>query len=155
MYKRKGIKYSIRRYINMDNNFTQIPNDAFRIIANGNCFIVYCYLCRNYNKDYDYAFPSIKCISKNTGLSIPTVQKCLKELEEDAKLIKKIKFQNKESGYLNNCYKIYFPVIQEEKDVYDIPQLTEEQIKELEEFENSIYEIETEEFEIEEEEKDS
>ena len=138
MYKRKGIKYSIRRYINMDNNFTQIPNDAFRIIANGNCFIVYCYLCRNYNKDYDYAFPSIKCISKNTGLSIPTVQKCLKELEEDAKLIKKIKFQNKENGYLNNCYKIYFPVIQE-----------------VEEFENSIYEIETEEFEIEDEEKDS
>lgn len=132
----------------MDKNFTQIPNDAFRIISNGNCFIVYCFLCKNWNKDYDYAFPSIKGISKNTGLSVPTVQKCLKELEEEAKLIKKIKFTSKENGYINNCYKIYFPIIQEEKDVYNIPQLTEEQIKELEEFENNMYEIEKEEFEM-------
>lgn len=137
MLRRKGIKYSIKRYENLNGNFTQIPNDAFRIIANGNCFIIYCYLCRNHNIDYGYAFPSLKTIEKNTGISKKTVIKCLNELEEMG-LIKKIKFTDKK-GYPNNCYRVYFPTIQEEKEIIEVPKLTEEQLKELEEFENKIY----------------
>ena len=151
MIKRKGIKYSIRKYVNLEKNFTQIPNDAFRIIANGNCFIVYCYLCRNYNTEYEYAFPSLKAIEKSTGLTKKTIIKCLTILEEELNLIKKIKFTDKTGKYANNCYKVYFPVIEEEKEIIEVPQLNEEQLKEIEEFENRYLEKIEEEIAVEEE----
>ena len=152
MIKRRGIKYSIKKYENLEYGYTKISHDAFRIISNGNCFIIYCYLCKNHNIKYGYAFPSLKDIEDNTGISKKTVIKCLIELE-DLKLIKKLKFTDKK-GYANNCYRVYVPTIQEVEEIIEMPQLTEEQIKELEELESNIYFKEEEEIIDEEDEMD-
>ncbi len=147
MIKRHGVKYSVRGYARLDKNFTQIPNDVFRIITSGNQFLVYSYLCYRYNSDYNYAFPSLKTIAKDCNISLSTVQRSIKELE-DLKLIVVLKFENKENKHVNNIYKIFYPIIHEEKEIYEIPQLTQEQLKQLESIEKEIYEI------VEEEEKD-
>ena len=48
MKKYGEIKYSLRRYDNLEGNFTQISNDVFKLTT-GNEFKVYSYLCCNYN----------------------------------------------------------------------------------------------------------
>ncbi len=124
--KRVGcIKYSLRRYDRLDGNFTQISNDIFKL-TNGNEFKVYCYLCSNYNRELGYAFPSLNTISKNINMSVPTVTKCIKNLEELG-LIKISKFECKLSKYTNNIYKIFIPIIvqdemedQEEKEIREV-----------------------------------
>lgn len=140
MIKRHGIKYSVKRYATLEKGFTRIPNDIFKVITNGNQYLVYSYLCYRYNIDYGYAFPSLKTIASDCNISVSTVQRCLKELE-NLKLVVILKFTEKDSKYVNNIYKIFYPIIHEEKEIYEIPQLTSEQIKQLEEIEKEIYEI--------------
>ena len=144
MFERFDYKYSIRKYEGIDNNYTIIPNDAFKIIQNGNCFIIYCYLCRNYNKEYGYAFPTIKQISADTGVSNRTIYKCLDELE-DMHLIKRLKFDKKENNFVNNIYRVYIPVIKKEETKINKPYLTEKMLKEIEEFEKEMLENDEEE----------
>lgn len=106
--KIKGnIEYNLKCYINMNENFTQIPNDIY-LLTNGNSFKVYCYLCRLHRKEFNYSFPSLNTIAKNTNISVRTVQNCIKQLEEDGLI--KIKKQ-KNSEYPNNNYEIFVPII--------------------------------------------
>ena len=81
MKKSGDILYSLRRYENMDGNFTQISNDVFKL-TNGYEFKVYCYLCFNYNRELGYSFPSLTTIAKDTNMSVKTVTRCIKKLEE-------------------------------------------------------------------------
>lgn len=140
MIKRHGIKYSVKRYATLEKGFTRILNDLFKVITSGNQYLVYSYLCFRYNQDYGYAFPSLKTIAKDCNISVSTVQRCIKELE-NLKLIVVLKFDEKDNKYVNNIYKIFYPIIHEEKEIYEIPQLTEEQMKQLEDIEDKIYEI--------------
>lgn len=109
MKKYKNILYSLKRYDYLEDNFTQISNDVFKLTT-GNEFKVYCYLCKNYNKNYGYSYPSLSTIAFDTNMSVPTVQKCIKKLEE-LKLIQVFKFEDKNSKYVNNIYKVYYPII--------------------------------------------
>lgn len=112
--KRVGcIKYSLRRYDRLDGNFTQISNDIFKL-TNGNEFKVYCYLCSNYNRELGYAFPSLNTISKNINMSIPTVTKCIKNLEELG-LIKIGKLIDPSNNFICNFYEIYSPILTPKK----------------------------------------
>ena len=93
----------------------------FRYIPNGNDFKVYCYLCYRFNRDMDYAFPSLKTISKDTCLSLRTVQKSIKWLEEQ-RFIKKYKKEGCE--WLNNCYFIKYIV----EELVEVDEIDEEVI---------------------------
>ena len=63
-----------------------------------------------YNKNNQYAFPSIRTIAIDCNMSTKTVQKCITRLEE-IKLIKIIKFTEKTTAHANNMYRIYYPII--------------------------------------------
>lgn len=148
MVKRHGIKYTVRRYKNLEKGFTMLPNDIFKVVQTTYQLTIYTYLCYRYNRDYQYAFPSYKTIAEDTHTSVSTVKRVIKELE-DLKLIKILKFNNKKSNYINNMYYIYYPIIDFESSQKAIEeesnlQLSQEQLAELEEIENSIYEIKDE-----------
>lgn len=99
MAKRKIIIRTRRvSYRGLDGNFTQIANTMFKYIPNGNDFKVYCYLCYRFNRDLDYAFPSLRTISKETCLNVKTVQKSIKWLEGQG-LIKRYKKEGKNNNY--------------------------------------------------------
>ena len=106
---KKEIKRKIKRmsYKALDGNFTQIANTMFKYIPNGNNFKIYCYLCYRFNRDFDYSFPSIQTIVKDTGLSKSTVTRGIKWLEEQ-RFIKKYKKEGSE--WMNNCYFIKYIV---------------------------------------------
>ena len=108
--KRNGIKYNVRKYIKMTGNFTQIPNDVFIIIDNLASFKVYCYLCKMYNRDRQYAFPTIEQIANDCNIGTTTVKRAIKELKE-LKLIEILKFEKKTSKYVNNSYRIFYPIL--------------------------------------------
>ena len=106
---KKQIKRKIKRmsYKALDGNFTQIANTMFKYIPNGNNFKIYCYLCYRFNRDFNYSFPSIQTIVKDTGLSKSTVTRGIKWLEEQ-RFIKKYKKEGSE--WMNNCYFIKYIV---------------------------------------------
>lgn len=148
MIKKHGVKYSVRRYNNLESSFTRIPNDIFKIVTSAYQLTIYSYLCFRHNRDYQYAFPSLKTIANDTNIGLTTVKKVIKELE-DLKLIKVLKFDKKSSMYANNIYYVYYPIIDFESAKQSIEEefnklLTKEQIAELEEIENGVYEIERE-----------
>lgn len=109
MYKFNNITYSLKRYDNLEGNFTKISNDVYKM-TNGNEFKIYSYLCSNYNRELGYAFPSLNVIADNTNMSLKTVQRAIKKLEEIG-LIKIHKFEEKNSKYANNIYRVYYPII--------------------------------------------
>lgn len=128
MIKRNGLTYSVKRYGGINNNFTQIPNDAFVLIRNANTFKIYCYLCYRYNRNYQYSFPSINTISKECEISKPTVIKAVKELE-DLKLIAIEKFVNKTSKYTNNIYYVFYPVLDYKSHIEEKEEELNEELK--------------------------
>ena len=149
MVKRHGIKYSVRRYKNLEKGFTQIPNDIFKVVETSYQLTIYAYLCYRYNRDYQYAFPSLRTIANDTHVSLSTVRRVIKELE-DLKLIKILKFDKKKNNYANNMYYVFYPIIDFESSQKEIEkennlQLSEEQLAEIEEIENGIYETKLEE----------
>lgn len=111
--KKKKLERKIKRvpYRGLDGNFTQIANTMFRYIPNGNDYKVYCYLCYRFNRDLDYSCPSFNTISRETKLSVKTVQKSIKWLEDQG-FIKKLERQN--CSRTNNCY--YIGYILEDKE---------------------------------------
>lgn len=137
--KRNGIKYNVRKYINMKGNFTQIPNDIFLIIDNLASFKVYCYLCKMYNRECQYAFPTIEQIARDCNIGTSTVKRSIKELR-DLKLIEILKFENKTSRYANNSYRIFYPVLDLDSVTDEIEEKFNNELKENE-IEKFTYEI--------------
>ena len=139
--KKKNIKYDTKRYSTLKNSFTQIANDVFKVVDNPYQFTIYCYLCKNYNGDYQYAFPSLKTIANDCNISVKKAQTTLKELEEDKGLIKKKHLKKEGQSYSNNIYYIYYPIIKEEEEIpnTDIP--VEEVLKDIEEGEKEYNKI--------------
>ena len=142
--KYNNIEYCVKKYSELSGGFTQISNNVLKIVDNAYQFTVYFYLCKNWNRTYNYAFPSIRTISKDCKMATSTVQKAMKCLEEKG-LVVVLKFDEKlYNAFPNNIYRIYYPVIIGEEEVYNIPQLTKEQLEQLEKVENEIYKLKVE-----------
>lgn len=101
MIKRHGIKYSVRRYKNLEKGFTQIPNDIFKVVETSYQLTIYAYLCYRYNRDCQYAFPSLRTIANDTHVSLSSVRRAIKILEEKGFIVID-KRKGKESA--NNYY---------------------------------------------------
>lgn len=65
---------SMKRHIQLPNNMTESlkPSDL----------LIYLDIKRNMNNETKESFPSLETISKRTGASIPTIRKCINNLEE-------------------------------------------------------------------------
>jgi DNA-binding transcriptional regulator YhcF (GntR family) len=137
--KRNGVKYNVRKYIKMTGNFTQIPNDIFIIIDNLASFKVYCYLCKMYNRDMQYAFPTIEQIANDCSIGTATAKRAIKELKE-LKLIEILKFEKKTSRYVNNSYRIFYPILDLDSITDEIEEKFNSEL-ELSDVENFTYEI--------------
>lgn len=139
--RQNNIQYRVKSYATLDGGFTQISNNVLKIVDNAYQFTVYFYLCKNWNRTYNYAFPSIRTIAKDCKMSTPTVQKAIKGLE-DKKLVVTLKFDEKlYNAFPNNIYRIFYPIIEEEEEVYNIPQLTKEQVEQLDNIEKGLYKL--------------
>ena len=108
----------------------------FKYIPNASDFKVYCYLCFRYNKDYQYAFPSLNTIANDTCLGTTTVKKSIKWLE-DKGFIKRYKRKDSNTEWMNNCYYVKYVV-------EDIEEIQKEIIKTFEEMMDDDFETEVE-----------
>ena len=108
----------------MEGNFTQIANTMCKYIEDPYAFKIYFYLCYRFNRDMDYAFPSLNTIAKETSISLGKVKKSIKWLEEQ-RFIKKYKKDG--SDWMNNCYFVKYIVEElEEVDSEDVEIVIEE-----------------------------
>lgn len=120
------LKRKIKRlpYRALDGNFTQVANTMCKYIEDPYAFKIYFYLCYRFNRDMDYAFPSLNTIAKETSISLGKVKKSIKWLEEQ-RIIKKYKKEGSE--WCNNCYFIKYIVEElEEMDGVDEEIIIEE-----------------------------
>lgn len=65
---------SMKRHIQLPNNMTENLKPAD--------LLIYLDIKRNMNNETKESFPSLETISKRTGASIPTIRKCINNLEE-------------------------------------------------------------------------
>lgn len=65
---------SMKRHIQLPNNMTESLKPAD--------LLIYLDIKRNMNNETKESFPSLETISKRTGASIPTIRKCINNLEE-------------------------------------------------------------------------
>ena len=125
-------KYKLKPLYVLDANFTQIANTMFRYIPNASDFKVYYYLCFRYNRDYQYAFPSLSTISNETCLGLTTIKKSIKWLEKK-RFIVRYKKQGEE--WMNNCYYVRYVV-------EDVEEVQKEVINKFEEMMDEDFESE-------------
>lgn len=129
-------KYKLKYYKNLKGNFTQVANTMFKHIPNGSYYKVYVYLCYRYNPEYEYAFPSIRTISKDTCLNVSTVQRAIKWLKEK-KFIHIYTQKETSNGWVNNCY--YIRYVEEDRE-----QTQDEVVNTFEQISNYEFEDEIE-----------
>ena len=98
-------------YKALDKNWVKLPSTMLKYIDSLPAFKVYCYLCYRYNRDYEYAFPSLSTIAEECGIARSTVQKAVKYLEERRFVVK---YKRKGSEWMNNCYYLRYVVETEE-----------------------------------------
>lgn len=96
----------------LDGNWTKIANTMFKNIENIYAFKVYCYLCCRYNNQYQYAFPSLSTISEECHISLSSVKRAIKYLE-DYRFV--VKYKRKEGEWYNNCYYVRYVVEDKEE----------------------------------------
>lgn len=125
-------RYKLRPLYVLDGNFTQIANTMFRYIPNASDFKVYCYLCFRYNRDYQYAFPSLNTISNETCLGLTTVKKSIKWLEEKRFIVR---YKKQGDEWMNNCYYVRYVV-------EDVEEVQKQVIKKFEEMMDEDFESE-------------
>ena len=136
--------YKLKPLYALDGNWTKICNSMFKYIPNPSDFKVYCYLCYRYNNEYQYAFPSLDTIAKDTCISKNTVQKSIKWLESQKFIVR---YKHKESEWMNNCYYVRYVEITKETEM----EAQKEIIKNLEDILGDDFQSEVD-FEVEEEE---
>ena len=136
--------YKLKPLYALDGNWTKICNSMFKYIPNPSDFKVYCYLCHRYNNEYQYAFPSLETIAKDTCISKNTVQKSIKWLESQKFIVR---YKHKESEWMNNCYYVRYVEITKETEM----EAQKEIIKNLEDILGDDFQSEVD-FEVEEEE---
>ena len=97
-------KYRLMPLYSLDGNWTKVCNTMIFYIPDAYAFKIYVYLCYRYNDQYDYAFPSLNTIAKDTSISKRKVQESIKWLEQK-KFIVKIGYSKETS---TACYRISF-----------------------------------------------
>ena len=120
----REINVKLKDYKGLKEDFTQVANSMQDYIEDPYTFSVYFYLCRTYNREYGYSFPSIKTIAKKTHISEWKVKKSLAWLIERKFIIKK-QLKNGEE-FMNNTYIIRYidmkdiieEIIKNEEDSY-------------------------------------
>ena len=138
MSKTISVKVKFKRYADIDGNWTKVCNDCFALIPDTYYFKIYWFLCKNWNKDLNYAFPSISTIAKECLISERKVKDGIKWLKEN-KFIQVEKFRTS-NGYCSNMYRIRYPVIDREQmlNAMDDEEIETEMEMELEEEEEEI-----------------
>ena len=101
--EKKIIKVALKPYKELNTKFTQVSNFMRQYITDAYTFKVYFYLCERWNSVNNYAFPSIRNISKECSMSTQKVQTCIKWLIEAKLIVKKSK-----EGYDGKTYNIYY-----------------------------------------------
>ena len=99
----KKIKVALKPYKELNSKFTQVSNFMRQYITDPYTFKVYFYLCERWNSSTNYAFPSIRNISKECSIGTRKVQACIKWLIEERLIVKKSK-----EGYDGKTYNIYY-----------------------------------------------
>ncbi len=102
----KEINVKLKDYKGLKEDFTQVANSMQDYIDDPYTFSIYFYLCRTYNREYGYSFPSVKTISKKTHISEWKVKKSLAWLIEKKFIIKKQLKNGNE--FVNNTYIIRY-----------------------------------------------
>jgi DNA-binding MarR family transcriptional regulator len=105
------IEYRFKRIDTLRDNFTQISNNVFCILkGKATAYMVYSYLNHRYNSTKNYAFPSIKTIQDDLGISSnKTVHSAIDLLEEKG-LVKVIREKQTNNRNAVNKYVVYYPV---------------------------------------------
>ena len=101
--EKKKIKVALKPYKELNTKFTQVSNFMRQYITDAYTFKVYFYLCERWNSVNNYAFPSIRNISKECSIGTRKVQACIKWLIEERLIVKKSK-----EGYDGKTYNIYY-----------------------------------------------
>jgi hypothetical protein len=112
------IKVRFKRYAEIDGNWTKVCNDCFSLIPDTYYFKIYCFLCKNWNKELNYAFPSVSTIARECLISERKVKDGIKWLKEN-QFIKVEKFSTP-NGYSSNIYRIRYPIIDREQLLEDM-----------------------------------
>ena len=99
----KKIKVALKPYKELNSKSTQVSNFMRQYITDVYTFKVYFYLCERWNNSTNYAFLSIRNISKECSISTKKVQDCIKWLIEKKIIVKKSKV-----GYDGKIYNIYY-----------------------------------------------
>lgn len=99
----KKIKVALKPYKELNSKFTQVSNFMRQYITDPYTFKVYFYLCERWNSITNYAFPSIRNISKECSIGTKKVQSCIKWLIEEKLIVKKSK-----ESYDGKIYNIYY-----------------------------------------------
>ena len=99
----KKIKVALKPYKELNSKFTQVSNFMRQYITDPYTFKVYFYLCERWNSSTNYAFPSIRNISKECSIGTRKVQACITWLIGERLIVKKSK-----EGYDGKTYNIYY-----------------------------------------------
>ena len=99
----KKIKVALKPYKELNSKFTQVSNFMRQYITDPYTFKVYFYLCERWNSSTNYAFPSIRNISKECSIGTRKVQACIQCLIEERLIVNKSK-----EGYDGKTYNICY-----------------------------------------------
>ena len=117
----------------LDGNWTKVCNTMIFYIPDAYAFKIYVYLCYRYNDQYDYAFPSLNTIAKDTSISKRKVQESIKWLEQKKFIVK---YKRKGDEWMNNCYYVRYVIEDKVEEQREIVNAIEKEI--LEEYEKEI-----------------
>ena len=126
-------KYRLMPLYSLDRNWTKVCNTMIFYIPDAYAFKIYVYLCYRYNDQYDYAFPSLNTIAKDTSISKRKVQESIKWLEQKKFIVK---YKRKGDEWMNNCYYVRYVIEDKVEEQREIVNAIEKEI--LEEYEKEI-----------------
>ena len=126
-------KYRLMPLYSLDGNWTKVCNTMIFYIPDAYAFKIYVYLCYRYNDQYDYAFPSLNTIAKDTSISKRKVQESIKWLEQKKFIVK---YKRKGDEWMNNCYYVRYVIEDKVEEQREIVNAIEKEI--LEEYEKEI-----------------
>jgi DNA-binding MarR family transcriptional regulator len=105
------MEFKFKRIDSLKDNFTQISNNVFYLLkGKATAYMVYNYLNYRYNATKNYAFPSIRTIQDDLGISSNKTVHAAIELLEEKGLVKVIREKQTNNRNAVNKYVVYYPV---------------------------------------------
>ena len=131
--ERVKLNYKLKPLFALDGNWTKVCNTMIFYIPDAYTFKIYVYLCYRYNNEYQYAFPSLNTIAKDTNISKRKVQESIKWLEKKRFIVK---YKRQGDEWMNNCYYVRYVEENKMEDEKKIVDTIEKEI--MKEFEKEI-----------------